>query len=38
MDYIFYKAVGTAIQDVLTAQNVVERAKNLGVGQEIDMS
>jgi ornithine cyclodeaminase len=37
-DYIFYKAVGTAIQDVLTAQIVVERAKVLGIGQEVDMS
>jgi ornithine cyclodeaminase len=37
-DYIFYKAVGTAIQDVLTAQIVVERARDLGLGQEVDMS
>jgi ornithine cyclodeaminase len=36
-DYIFYKAVGTAIQDVLTAQSVVERAKHLGIGHEVDM-
>jgi ornithine cyclodeaminase/alanine dehydrogenase-like protein (mu-crystallin family) len=37
-DYIFYKAVGTAIQDVLTAKAVVERAKQLGIGQEVDMT
>ena len=37
MDCIFYKAVGTAIQDVLTAKNVVDRARQLGIGQEIDM-
>lgn len=38
MDYIFYKAVGTAIQDVLTAQEVVSRANELGIGQNVDMS
>ena len=38
MDYIFYKAVGTAIQDVLTARVVVERAKDLGMGEEVEMS
>lgn len=37
-DLIFYKAVGTAIQDVLTAQSVVERAKQLGIGQVVDMN
>lgn len=37
MDCIFYKAVGTAIQDVLTARSVVERARQLGIGQEVDM-
>lgn len=37
-DYIFYKAVGTAIQDIFTARNVAERAKALGIGQEVDMS
>ncbi len=36
-DCIFYKAVGTAIQDVLTARAVLERAKQLGIGQEVDM-
>ena len=38
MDCIFYKAVGTAIQDVLTAEIVVNKARALGIGQEIDMS
>lgn len=37
IDCIFYKAVGTAIHDVLTARAVVERAKQLGIGQEVDM-
>lgn len=37
MDCIFYKAVGTAIQDVLTARAVLERAKELGIGQEVEM-
>lgn len=37
-DCIFYKAVGTAIQDVLTAEMVIGRAKELGIGQEIDMT
>lgn len=36
-DCIFYKAVGTAIQDVLTARSVVERAKRLNIGQYVDM-
>ncbi|CAJ1897947.1 unnamed protein product [Cylindrotheca closterium] len=36
--YIFYKAVGTAIQDVLTAEAVVKSAKEKGIGQEYDMS
>ncbi|KAL3943060.1 MAG: hypothetical protein SGBAC_002837 [Bacillariaceae sp.] len=36
--YIFYKAVGTAIQDVLTAQAVIQSAKAKGIGQEFDMS
>lgn len=35
---VFYKAVGTAIQDVLTSDAVVRRAKELGIGTEIDMS
>ena len=37
-DYIFYKAVGTAIQDVLTAKAVVDNARRLGLGHEVDMS
>lgn len=37
-DCIFYKAVGTAIQDVLTTRAVVNRAKEMGLGQTIDMS
>lgn len=36
--YIFYKAVGTAIQDVLTAEAVLKNAKEQGVGLEVDMS
>ena len=38
MDCIFYKAVGTAIQDVLTAEMVVKGAKELQIGQQIDMT
>jgi ornithine cyclodeaminase/alanine dehydrogenase-like protein (mu-crystallin family) len=38
MDCIFYKAVGTAIQDVLTTRAVVHRATELGLGQRVDMS
>jgi ornithine cyclodeaminase len=34
----FYKAVGTAIQDVVTAAAVVERAKQLGIGTHVNMS
>jgi ornithine cyclodeaminase len=37
-DCIFYKAVGTAIQDLLTTRAVVHRAKKLGLGQEVDMT
>jgi ornithine cyclodeaminase len=37
-EYIFYKAVGTAVQDVLTAQAVLEKANELGIGQKVDMS
>jgi ornithine cyclodeaminase len=37
-DYIFYKAVGTAIQDVLTAQAVLEKASEFGIGQNVEMS
>eukprot|EP00980_Cylindrotheca_fusiformis_P009907 scaffold2194_cov130-Cylindrotheca_fusiformis.AAC.3 len=36
--YIFYKAVGSAIQDVLTAEAVFKRAQEQGIGQEVDMS
>lgn len=35
---VFYKAVGTAIQDVLTADAVVQKARELKIGTEIDMS
>jgi ornithine cyclodeaminase/alanine dehydrogenase-like protein (mu-crystallin family) len=38
LDCTFYKAVGTAIQDVMTADVVVKRARELGIGVEIDMS
>jgi ornithine cyclodeaminase len=37
-DCTFYKAVGTAIQDVMTAHIVVQRAKELGLGQYVDTS
>lgn len=37
MDYTFYKSVGTAIQDILTARIVVQRARELGVGVEVEM-
>ena len=35
---VFYKAVGTAIQDVLTADVIVDKARRLGIGTSIDMS
>jgi ornithine cyclodeaminase len=38
MDCIFYKSVGTAIQDVMTSRLVVDRARAEGIGQEIDLS
>lgn len=38
IDCTFYKAVGTAIQDVITGQLVIERAKELGIGTMVDMS
>jgi len=38
LDLTFYKSVGTAIQDVLTANIVVQRAREQGVGTEVDMS
>jgi ornithine cyclodeaminase len=37
LDFSFYKAVGTAIQDIVTADMVVKRARELGVGTNIDM-
>ena len=37
-DCTFYKGVGTAIQDVMTADLVVKRARELGIGVEVDMS
>lgn len=38
VDCIFFKSVGTAIQDVLTAELVIQRARSLGIGQLVDMS
>lgn len=35
---VFYKAVGTAIQDVLTADVIVDKARRHGIGTSIDMS
>jgi ornithine cyclodeaminase len=37
-DCTFYKGVGTAIQDIMTADLVVTRARELGIGTEVDMS
>ena len=37
-DCTFFKSTGTAIQDILTASLVVDRAKELGFGTEVDMS
>jgi ornithine cyclodeaminase len=37
-DLTFYKAVGTAIQDVMVGDWVVKQARKLGIGQSIDMS
>lgn len=34
----FFKSVGTAIQDIVTANSVVETAQRLGIGTNIDMS
>jgi ornithine cyclodeaminase len=36
-DCTFYKAVGTAIQDIVTADLVVKRARDLGIGAEVNM-
>jgi ornithine cyclodeaminase/alanine dehydrogenase-like protein (mu-crystallin family) len=38
LDCTFYKAVGTAIQDVMTADLVVRKARQLDLGTTIDMS
>jgi ornithine cyclodeaminase len=38
VDCTFYKAVGTAIQDVLTAELVVDKALEQGIGIKLDMS
>jgi ornithine cyclodeaminase len=38
LDCTFYKAVGTAIQDVMTADLVVRRARERGLGTEVDLS
>lgn len=37
-DCTFFKGVGTAIQDVMTANLVMKRARELGIGTEVDMS
>lgn len=37
-DCTFFKSTGTAIQDVMTASLVVERARELKLGNEFDMS
>jgi ornithine cyclodeaminase len=38
IDCTFFKSTGTAIQDVMTAKLVVDRARELGIGNEVDMS
>ncbi|GKY96906.1 hypothetical protein MPSEU_000649500 [Mayamaea pseudoterrestris] len=38
IDCTFYKSVGTCIQDIMTASVVVKRARELGIGMEVDMS
>jgi len=38
LDCTLYKAVGTAIQDIFTADLVVRKAKELGIGTNVDMS
>jgi ornithine cyclodeaminase len=35
---VFYKAVGTAIQDILTADVILDKARTLGIGTNVDMS
>jgi ornithine cyclodeaminase/alanine dehydrogenase-like protein (mu-crystallin family) len=37
-DITFFKSTGTAIQDVMTAALVVDQARKLGLGSEVDMS
>lgn len=37
LDCTFYKAVGTAIQDVMTADLVVRRARALNIGTDVQM-
>jgi|UniRef100_A0A8J9TG47 ornithine cyclodeaminase len=37
-DCTFFKSVGTAIQDVLTADLVVQKSKEQNIGLEVDMS
>ena len=34
---VFYKGVGTAIMDVILAHAVVQRAKELQIGLQVDM-
>lgn len=37
MDCTFFKSVGTAIQDIVTAQEVLTKAKGLGLGIHVEM-
>jgi len=37
MDCTFFKSVGTAIQDIVTAQEVLTKAKDLGLGIHVEM-
>jgi ornithine cyclodeaminase/alanine dehydrogenase-like protein (mu-crystallin family) len=37
-DFIIYRAVGSAIQDVLQAKVVVGKAKEVGLGKDFDVS
>lgn len=37
-DCTFYKGVGTSIQDIMTADLVVKRARELGIGTQVDMA
>ena len=38
VDCTFYKSVGTAIQDVVTANAIVQQAREMGIGTEVDMT